>query len=313
MKTDIKWPDGKQFAFTVFDDTDYSTVQNVPKVYNMLAELGMLTTKSVWPVKGDMVPLVGGATCDNPEYLQWVLELKEQGFEIALHNATYHTSNREQAIYGLEQFKNHFGSYPKIHVNHTGCYDGIYWGDKRLNGVNRLVYNLLTKYRNNGKFKGSEPSSELFWGDKCLSHINYVRNFVYSDINTLKACPYMPYHDKRRPYVKKWFASSEGANRQSFCRTIAEVNQERLEEEGGCCIMYTHFGSPGFYENGHLNSEFKKLMTRLSQRNGWFATVSDVLDYIQVQKGEHEITSLEHSELEVRWLKDKIFVTKGTS
>jgi hypothetical protein len=77
--------------------------------------------------------------------------------------------------------------------------------------------------------------------------------------------------------------------------------------------MYTHFGSPGFYENGHLNSEFKKLMTRLSQRNGWFAPVSDVLDYIQVQKGEHEITSLEHSELEVRWLKDKIFVTKGTS
>ena len=25
----ISWPDGKNFAFTVFDDTDYSTLKNV--------------------------------------------------------------------------------------------------------------------------------------------------------------------------------------------------------------------------------------------------------------------------------------------
>ena len=39
--------------------------------------------------------------------------------------------------------------------------------------------------------------------------IEQVRNFVFSDINTLKSCPYMPYQDPTKPYVNYWFASSE--------------------------------------------------------------------------------------------------------
>ncbi|MCG8582525.1 MAG: hypothetical protein MI866_21560 [Bacteroidales bacterium] len=313
MTKQIVWPEGKTFAFTVFDDTDYTTLKNGPELYQFLYEQELLTTKSVWPIKGDLEPLVGGSTCEDPEYLEWIYKLKEQGFEIALHNVTYHTSKRMQINEGLETFKKYFGAYPNIHANHVGCMDSIYWGDERLSGFNKLLYNLATRFRKSGKFKGTTHESNFFWGDLCQERIQYVRNFVYSDINTLKACPYMPYFDNRKPFVNNWFASSEGANCQSFCETISESNQDRLEEEGGCCIMYTHFGSNGFYENGHLNSEFKRLIKRISSKGGWYAPVSTILDYIQNQRGKYAISNKEHRELERRWLMNKLLYTRGTS
>ena len=36
----IDWPDGKDFAFTIFDDTDLATLENVPPVYELLGGLG---------------------------------------------------------------------------------------------------------------------------------------------------------------------------------------------------------------------------------------------------------------------------------
>jgi len=36
----IHWPDNKQFAYTIFDDTDVSTLCNSAPVYELLAGLG---------------------------------------------------------------------------------------------------------------------------------------------------------------------------------------------------------------------------------------------------------------------------------
>ncbi|MCJ7777683.1 MAG: hypothetical protein MUP16_05150, partial [Sedimentisphaerales bacterium] len=64
MSTRISWPNGKDFAFTVFDDTDLATLENVREVYSLLADYGFRTTKLVWPTCGDKKPRGGGATCD---------------------------------------------------------------------------------------------------------------------------------------------------------------------------------------------------------------------------------------------------------
>ena len=37
MNSKIKWPEGKDFAFTIFDDTDDSTLENVKDVYAFLS------------------------------------------------------------------------------------------------------------------------------------------------------------------------------------------------------------------------------------------------------------------------------------
>lgn len=307
MTRRIKWPDGKEFAFTVFDDTDRATVENVSEVYSFLADCGFRTTKSVWPIRGDREPRIGGSTCEDQDYLKWVYNLKEIGFEIGYHNATFHSSLRNETIRGIDKFVELFGHRPKSMANHADCKESIYWGNYRLTRVNEFIYNLLTRYHYNKTFRGHIEGDKYFWGDICKEKIKYVRNFVYADINTLEACPIMPYHDPNRPYVNYWFASSEGPNIDAFNHCINERNQDRLEEKGGGCIMYTHLAL-GFYKDGKINSRFKFLMDRLSERNGWFVPVSMLLDYLREQNGEHVITARERRLLERKWLLHKIRV-----
>ena len=310
----IEWPDGKDFAFTIFDDPDHDTVENVSTIYPFLSGIGLRTTKAVWPIRGQGTPKVGGATCEDEEYVKWIQNLKEQGFEIALHNVTHHTSTREQTVRGFEVFRRLFGHDPYSMANHSGCDENIYWGSARLTEGQRLAYDLLHLWpiRNSVVSHGHVQNSPLFWGDLCRAKIKYVRNFVLGDINTLKACPMMPYHDPDRPYVNYWFAGSEGARVESFNETMSEENQDRLVREGGACVMYTHFAS-GFLENGKIHKRFKVLMERLSKMNGWFVPTHTLLDFIVQARGSYNITQGERSDLERKWLWHKLFHTGGRS
>jgi hypothetical protein len=301
------WPDGKQFAFTVFDDTDQSTLDNAPAVYQFLRDLGFRTTKSVWPLKGPRRPKIGGDTCEDPNYLAWVRTLQQDGFEIGLHNVTFHTSDRAETSRGIDRFRELFGHDPRSHANHADCEESIYWGNYRLTGLNRLAYNVLIRFRHTDLFRGHIEGDPTFWGDLCRERITYVRNFVFPEINTLKACPMMPYHDADRDYVRYWFASAEGGDVRAFCRTLNAESVDRLAAEGGACIMYTHFGY-GFFENGRLDPEFVDTMTRISRMNGWFVPVSELLDHLLSARGHHEITATERAGLERRWLRHKVLV-----
>jgi hypothetical protein len=157
---------------------------------------------------------------------------------------------------------------------------------------------------------GEVEGHPSFWGDLCRQRIRYCRNFVYADVNTLAACPWMPYYDPRRPFVNAWYGSSEGSNAARLTTTLSEANQDRLEEEGGACIMYTHFGH-GYVDGGRLQPRFVELMTRLSRKNGWFVPVSTLLDFLRQRRGAMAITDRQRQALERRWLWEKIF--RGTS
>jgi hypothetical protein len=307
MSTTVTWPDGKQFAFTVFDDTDSATLANVGPVYDMLADLGFHTTKSVWVRAGD--PNRGslaGQTCEDPDYLEWLFGLQSQGFEIAWHNATWHGSLREETRAGLEKFAQLFGHYPLSAANHTGVEESIYWADARLTGPRKWLYNVLTRCKNKGKYRGHVEGDKYFWGDLCREKIKYFRNFTYRGINTLAECPFIPYYDPLKPYVNHWFISSDGHNLAAFNRCLCEEQQDRLEAEGGACVMYTHFAKD-FCVNGRLDSRFQELMTRLSRKNGWFVPAATLLDYLLEQRGPYKITSAERKRLEWKWLREKMF------
>jgi hypothetical protein len=308
----IEWPDGKAFAFSIFDDPDFDTVENVEAIYSFLWELGLRTTKAVWPVRGHGLPRIGGATCADKQYLASILKLQQQGFEIALHNVTHHTSTREETARGIDAFHGLFGHYPHSMANHSGCQESIYWESARVSGLQRLIYNVLNR-KLNGRNYGSQghiEASPLFWGDICKDKIRYVRNFVFGDINTLKACPAMPYHDAARPYVNTWFAASEGATVDAFNMTLHERNQDRLASQQGASIMYTHFAK-GFVENGKVNERFKALLKRMVALNGWFVPVRTLLDFIAQVRGRHVITVGERNELERKWLWHKIVHARG--
>ena len=301
----IQWPDGKSFAFSIFDDPDGQTTVMGRTVYGALAELGFRTTKAIWPISGPGAPSDLGRTCEDPDYLAFVLELQADGFEIAYHNATYHTSPREQTILGLDRFRKLFGHDPRSMANHFACREDIYWGDQRLTGFNRRAYNLITRNKNRATSTGHIPGHENFWGDLCRERITYVRNFAFADINTLRACPYLPYHDPLRPFVQYWFAATDGADCDGAVRVLREENMGRLEAEGGACILYTHFGH-GYVEQGGLRRDIGGALERLTKRNGWFAPVSDILDHIRNHRSDTPLLDRQRRRLERRWLLEKL-------
>jgi hypothetical protein len=306
----IEWPDGRRFAFTIFDDPDGQTLETTKLVYSFLAELGFRTTVAVWPLGARRVPNSGGETCANPAYRAYVQELKTRGFEVAYHSATPHSSTRAEIVEGLDTFERYFGSPPSSMANHYNE-EAIYWGTARLTGAYRGLYNLMTLGRNDRKFFGHVEGDRHFWGDLCRARIRYCRNFVYSDINTLRMCPYMPYSDPLRPYVQQWFSATEGDKAPSFLRTLDDRNQDRLEEDRGACIMYTHFGH-GYVQHGRLHPGFRRQMERLAKRGGWFVPVSTLLEHLAAaKKGPTILTDIQREHLEQRWLWEKLF--RGTS
>lgn len=301
----VQWPDGRRFAFSVFDDPDGQSLETSRLVYGFLKELGFRTTIAVWPLAAGNRPNSGGETCANPHYLEHVQRLSSAGFEIAWHNAAPRNCTREETREGLERFRTYFGSYPVSMANHYNQ-EALYWGNARLSGVRRAFYCKLKPER----YFGHVPDHPSFWGDLCRECIRYCRNFVFADLNTLRACPWMPYHDPERPFVHAWFAASEGAQGPSFLRLLAERNQDRLEEQGGAAIAYTHFGH-GFVEDGRLNPEFRRLMARLAAKNGWFVPASKILDHLAGRNGIFKLDGRTRRKLEWSWLPGKIL--RGTS
>ena len=297
----MAFPGNKRFAFTIFDDTDLATVENVGPVYEFLARCGMRTTKSVWTLAPTQPVRIGGATLAEPAYLEFVLKLKEQGFEIAFHGATSHSATREQTEEALERFKELVGYYPKIHCNHSMNRDNIYWGAARFGTRRwRLLYRLATIAKDR-RYEGHLPRSPYFWGDLCRKHVRYVRNLAFWEINLLNVCPAMPYHVPSMPYVNYWFTSTQAADVDAFCEAVSPEKQRQLEEEGGVSILYTHLGA-GFVRNNKLDPRFCRLIEALAARGGWFVPTSDILDHLRSSGGGKDIRPGELAALERRWI-----------
>lgn len=307
----VSWPNGHKFAFTIFDDTDFVSLEKVKSVYDFLSDLGMRTTKSVWVMKGEGTPTNGGATCEDRNYLNWLLALQERGFEIALHNIAPTTSPRKLTRLGLDRFRELFGDRMAIHCNHLGCLENIYWGAARLSSWRGAAYKIV-KRKNAGISRGHVEGDPLFWGDLCRERISYVRNFVFERLNTLAMCPEMPYHDSRKPFVNFWFASTNGSSLRRFLGNFTLANLDQLIDEGGMCIAYVHFAC-GFAYGREIDPAFRERMEYISSKNGWFAPVSQILDFLRNGESceDRTISSQKLDQLETRWLASKIF--RGTS
>lgn len=306
-----RFPGGKKFAFTVFDDTDGSTIENIRPVYRLLSELGLRTTKSVWVLPNVADARIAGANLADPDYQRFVSELQRDGFEIGLHNVRNFDATRDLVELGFKRFKDLLGGEPRTHCNHDMNRENLYWGPARLESrVLRGVYNLATRYRYRAFYHGHVETTPYFWGDICQRHISYVRNFVFDEINLDRVNPTLPYHDSTKPYVNYWFSSTEGGTVESFCRNLSEANQDRLEAEGGVCIVYTHFAA-GFFRNGKLDARFVGLMRRLAKKDGWFVPVAPLLDHLRKTRATSVVSQSERASMERRWLWSKFY--KGTT
>ena len=311
-----RFPDGKRFAFSVFDDTDNSTVANVEPVYRLLRDLGMRTTKSVWPLANASTgQFLTSSTLQDSAYRQFVVDLQRRGFEIAYHGARNDSSPRPLIENALDIFASVVGSDPASFANHSANREGIYWGSARFGrALPRLGYRLgafLNKSRAE-RFEGHVIDSPYFWGDLCHQRVKFVRNFTFDEINLDRVNPTMPYHDPAKPYVKYWFSAAEAGAVERFCEILSEENQDRLEAEGGLCIVATHFAK-GFCSGGVIHPQFERLMRRLAVKGtGWFVPVAELLNQCLTGASTNTIPPAELSAMERKFVVDKLRKRLGT-
>jgi len=298
----IKWPNGCDFAFTIVDDTDGATVSNVKPVYDYLYEKGIITTKTCWvyPVRDKIYK---GECIEDESYKAFLLDLKEKGFEIGFHNAGSGGFKREETISGFEKFKDVFGDYPTLHINHSNNIENIYWGSNRFSGIIKLIYKLK---RNSILSLGHDENSEYFWGDLCKKHIKYVRNRTFNGINTLKEDKRLVYREKgKEEFSNYWFSSSDGMRLKPFLELLTKENIDKLEKEKGLCIVYTHFAYDFVDENGNLNEEFKKAIDYIASKNGWFVPAGEILDYVLADK-EYKPSKLYEMIMDIKWFIERV-------
>jgi hypothetical protein len=282
-----KFPDNKKFAFTIVDDTDDAYLENIQPIYDLLKKNNIYTTKTVWvyPVRDSQYSK--GDSLNRPEYADFISKLKRSGYEIGLHNIGSGEFVREEIRDGLEVYKNTLLEYPKMHINHSYNPDNIYSGIKRFSfPFNFIVGKLYSQYSN---FSGEIPSSKHFWGDIHKKIIKYSRNYEIDDINTTRHSTFMPYKDSQYDeYANYWFSSTFCPNQWMFNHVVNRKSIDKLESEGGICILYTHLGY--YMVDGEIDKGFKEAIEYLgSKQTGWYAPASNILDFLITHKNENNI------------------------
>jgi len=308
MTAALKFPDGKRFAFTIIDDTDVATLLNVKPIYRLLEDLGLRTTKTVWPLdcpEGSR-NFSSSETLEDSEYRDFIVDLQQRGFEIASHGATMETSTRERTLAAFNRYKELFGSYPRVHANHAFNRENIYWGAARVDDLPVKTFYRRFNGRPADYYLGHVEGSPYWWGDLCHEHIAYVRNLTFAEINLAKINPSMPYRDPSRPLVRGWFSASDAEDRDEFNELLRPENQERLESEGGFCIVATHLGK-GFVTDGVVDPQTRRNLEALTRRPGWFPTVGQLLDWLRAQHGGDRLPQREWRKMQRHWARDLVW------
>lgn len=301
------FPNNKKFAFTVLDDTDNANLSNIKLVYDLLDECGLKTSKTTWiyPPRDNYFST---QTINDPEYLEYLLELKKKGFEVLLHSVGSGIYFRDEILAGYEKFKKTFGYYPNVHTNHARNPDNIYWSfsSRFVFPFNILYYALSFLFLERPQYQGEKIESKYFWGDFAKQHIKYFRGFTFNDINTIKQDKLIPYKIKRwLKFSNYWFSSSDGHSLNEFNRLLSFENINRLEKENGVCIVYTHFAE-GFVIDGKINPEFEEKIRFISQKDGYFVPVTELLDFLLLNRDDKVLNDFYLLKLNVNWFIQRI-------
>jgi len=116
---------GKNFILT--NDPDHGTLERMKNVFEALDRSNIVVTTAVFcTLENDGSDLAShcyrGETgaLDEPEYRDFMLQLRDRGHEIAFHGYSQVSNKREKFEEGLEIYKDIFGEYPFTYMEHGG-------------------------------------------------------------------------------------------------------------------------------------------------------------------------------------------------
>lgn len=303
-----RFPGNAEFVFTILDDTDDATVENVRPVYDLLTELGFRTTKTVWPLdcpEGSRLYFAGQTLADG-DYLAFVRDLLDRGFEAAYHGATMESSTRERTENGLRAFSDLLGVQPTIYCNHGQNLENIYWGSNRYQApVIHIPVAAVERLMGKPRYSGHVPGSPYFWGDLCQKQFRFVRNFAFATLNNGSIPPCGPYRLNATPWVQHWFSTADAPDAADFKRLVNRESIDRLRAEGGVCILSTHLGKR-YATGGRVDPEVEDTLRYIASLPGWFRPVTEVLEFLLAKQPKNELSGWRQLRLEGRHLTDRI-------
>ena len=241
MRSKLMYPGNTEFAFTILDDTDDTTVENGRPVYDLLTELGIRTTKTVWTYDAapeNRGPYFAGETISSPEYLKWVHQLNNIGFEIAFHNATMGPSVRKETISALDFLENEFGKTVRLHCNHGQNRENLRWGINRYNSfVLKKLFGVVAKIISFPTFDGDNPDSPYYWADIAAERLSYIRAFTFRRLNCMDIPPGRPFRDSKNQISPLYFNTADAPDIMAFNKLVNPVTIDRLRKQGGWAIV----------------------------------------------------------------------------
>ena len=82
-----------------------------------------------------------------------------------------------------------------------------------------------------------------------------------------------------------WFPSANGNNLDRFEELLSPENLDRLQREGGVCIVYTHLGAGSFNGASAVNPRFEARIKDLDVAQWLVRSGLGILDHLRTQEG----------------------------
>ena len=111
-------------------------------------------------------------------------------------------------------------------ANHYNCDENLYWGEGRLSGWRRAVYNLLTRYQNHNRFFG-HVEGILIIGAIFAASVLPIPSFAFKEINTRRPGLCFPIMTPPGRWCATGILQAKAPIKSvSAEETISEANQE---------------------------------------------------------------------------------------
>ena len=223
-----RWGTQGNFILAITNDPDHGRTEIYRPVFRELNCLGVRVSTAVFcTIEDDGSDLAKhcrpGETHSlaDPAYRDLMIELYEEGHEIAFHGYSQVSNIREKFLEGLEIYKDIFGCYPFTYIEHGGN------PTKHLPGMCK---------RETLAVEGMNPDSPYFIMDILRDRIGCV--WAWHDL--LEA-------DRGDKQINDLFYRRDGVLffRRSRLHRLDRVIPN-LVRYGGCFIGYTHFGYNGY-------------------------------------------------------------------
>jgi len=198
-----------------------------------LNEIGIKITHSVFcTLEDDGSPLSKHcnsketSSLSDPEYVKFLLKMREDGNEIAFHGYSQISNSREDFLKGLEMYKDIFGEYPYTYIEHGGI-------------LGRHAEGMVKK--ESLSYKGSDKNSKYYIKDIVES----VFQCVWERKGGLFDEGEPDWNVKQVNDVLSFKNGVARIKRHRMKNLDSERYLDKLSENDGIFMGYTHFGYRG--------------------------------------------------------------------